>query len=324
MSRSGWLLLLLPLPLFAAALGDDWRLLQRVTDAGMNQSLTGTFMHQVHGDGIVETFRIVRVAVPGSVLERRVAQDGPPREIVRNGETLTCYAPDPHALQAAKISAMRMFPALMSDDIADVSQSYSLRQLGRDRVANKDCNWLELQAHDHQRYTERICAEIATGLPLKMVTLTPQNALVEQYAFTEIDLNGPHDRNQYKSAYKISSQVRGPQPKQEAEEIANTRIVVSGLPSGFHLLRSVERSLLPDGGDKQVRQLVFSDGLVMLSLFVEAHADGAAEDVRTLNRHGAINLATRSQGGQRLTLVGDMPESTLSSLIRTIHIAVRP
>jgi sigma-E factor negative regulatory protein RseB len=43
---------------------------------------------------------------------------------------------------------------------------------------------------------------------------------------------------------------------------------VSGMPPGFKLLRAVQRSL-PGQAERTVRHMVFSDGLVMLSLFIE-------------------------------------------------------
>ena len=45
---------------------------------------------------------------------------------------------------------------------------------------------------------------------------------------------------------------------------------------------------------------------------------------RSLNLHGAINLATGIQGNQMLTLVGDMPEQTLAGLVKTLRIVRKP
>lgn len=308
---------LLALPLVAAA-EDDWQLLKRVTAAGRHQSLSGTYLHQMNG--MLETFHIVRTGGPGNVLERRVALDGPPREIVRNGENLTCYAPDKKSLMAAKVSAMRLFPVMMTDDIADISQSYTLHRIGSDRVAQHDCTWLELKARDQQRYSERICAEQNTALPLKLMTLTPQNEVVEQYTFTQIEFAGPHDRSQLKPRFRLSSQLRGAAPAFR-RDASGARADIAGLPPGFRLVRSANRTL--SGGVKPVRHLVFSDGLVMLSLFVEPlPADSKAP--QTFNLHGAINMATARQRDQLLTLVGDLPEPTLSSLVRSIRLGAKP
>ena len=319
-------LALLALPLAVMA-DDDWALFQRVTDAGRQQPMSGTYLHQMK-DNTLETFHIVRLGGPGQVQERRVALDGPPREIVRNGETLTCFAPDKRSLLAAKISAMRLFPALMSDDVADISQSYTLRKLGSDRVAQRDCNWLEVRARDQTRYTERICADQATSIPLKMITMTPRgNEVIEQYTFTEIDLSPSRDRSQLKPQYKLSNQLRGPTTAPMSADAPAARTEVSGLPSGFKMIRSIQRTMPGGNGAQLVHHMVYSDGLVMLSLFIEpvpAEMPSSMRRVQSMNLHGAINMATNSQGDQMLTLVGDMPEPTLASLVRGLRIVSKP
>jgi sigma-E factor negative regulatory protein RseB len=320
MSKLALGLILLVASFSATAADEDWHLLRRVAEAGRQQTLTGTYLHQMNG--MLETFRIVRAGGSGLVLERRVALDGLPREIVRSGESLTCFAPDKKSLIAAKVSAMRLFPALMSDDVADISRSYVLQRHGNDRVARRDCTWVELKPRDPQRYSERICADQVTAVPLKMMTLTPHNEVVEQYTFTEVDFSALHDKTQLKPQFKMSSLLRGSAPS-AGHPPASGHSDVSGLPSGFRLVRSLQRTMQPGAGGKLVRHMVFSDGLVMLSLFVEPlPADAPA--ARSMNLHGAINMATAAQGDQLLTLVGDMPGPALSSLVHSIHIAARP
>jgi sigma-E factor negative regulatory protein RseB len=310
------------LPLLALASEEDWQWLQRVTDAGRQQPLSGTYLHQMNG--VLETFHIIRSGGAGMVIERRVALDGLPREIIRNGDALTCYAPNQKSLLAAKISAMRLFPVVMSDDITDVSRSYNLLRQERDRVAQRDCNWLELKPRDPQRYIERICADLGTALPLKMMTLTPRGDVVEQYTFTKVEFSPPRDKNQFKPQFKLSSQLRNvAQETVLAAEAAESKIEVSGMPAGFRLIRSVQRSLSGTGG-KPVHHMVYSDGLVMLSLFVEPEASADAQEAHGMNLHGAINMATMGQGEHLLTVVGDMPESSLVLLIRSLRVTSRP
>ncbi|UGA40820.1 MucB/RseB C-terminal domain-containing protein [Chromobacterium haemolyticum] len=97
---------------------------------------------------------------------------------------------------------------------------------------------------------------------------------------------------------------------------------VSGLPNGFHLLRSVQRSL-PGQAGKSVRHMVYSDGLVMLSLFVETQPEGARLE-RSSNLHGAINMATGPQGSYQLTAVGDMPEPAMMGLLKGLKVSLKP
>ncbi|WP_233201229.1 MucB/RseB C-terminal domain-containing protein [Chromobacterium alticapitis] len=292
------------------------QLLRNVGNASRQQALDGTYLHQMNG--MMETFHLVRQSQGDSVREKRVSLDGPPREVVRTGGELTCYAQDKRALIACRISAMRLFPALLPDDVDDIPRSYALKRTGSDRVAQRDCQWLDLQPRDPQRYTMRMCIDPATHLPLKVITLSPRGDAVEQFTFTEVELAGAKDKKAYrpklpqKFLLLSGKAASGADPSVSQNE-------VTGLPQGFRLLRSSARTL-PGAGGKPVRHLVLSDGLVMLSVFVEPPPPESARMERVGNLHGAINMATSYQNDMQLTAVGDMPQTAMMTLLKGMHI----
>ena len=300
----------------AAHAEDDMQLLRNVGNAGRQQALDGTYLHQMNG--MLETFRIVRQGQGDGVREKRASLDGPSREVVRNGGELTCFAPDKRALMACKISAMRLFPALLPDDLDDITRSYVLKRTGSDRVAKRDCQWLDLQPRDPQRYSMRMCIEPSTYLPLKVITLSPRGDSVEQFTFTEVELAGAKDKKAYKPRLAQKFLLRSAKAPVGADPSVSQN-EVSGLPQGFRLLRSVQR-VLPGQGGKPVRHLVLSDGLVMLSVFVEPPPPENARLERVGNLHGAINMATSYQGDMQLTAVGDMPQTAMMALLKGLHI----
>ncbi|UTH73708.1 MucB/RseB C-terminal domain-containing protein [Chromobacterium sp. IIBBL 290-4] len=300
----------------AAHAEDDVQLLRNVGNAGLQQQLDGTYLHQMNG--MLETFRIVRQGQGDNVREKRTSLDGPSREVVRQGNELTCYASDKRALMACRISAMRLFPAMLPDDVEDISRSYVLKRTGHDRVAQRDCQWLDLQPRDQQRYTLRLCIEPTSYLPLKAITLTPRGDAVEQFTFTNVELVGAKDKKAYKPRLAQKMPIgQGRMMGAGADEAAQSD--VTGLPQGFRLLRSAQR-VLPGAGNKQVRNMVLSDGLVMLSVFAEPAPSDNAKLERAGNLHGAINMATSYQNDVRLTAVGDLPPTALIALLKGMHI----
>lgn len=310
--------LLLGCVLVAQAAEDDWQLVHRAAVAGRQQPLSGTYLHQMNGT--LETFRIVRGGSGDAVMEKRESLDGPSREIVRNGNSLVCYAPDNRALMAAKVSAMRLFPAVLPEDSVDLAQSYTVKRTGTDRVALRDCNWLDLKPKDRLRYSMRLCVDPATALPLKVITVNTRGETVEQFTFAEIDLAAPRDKSAFRPMFKKSYVLRSDAvPQMQTDTAASSE--VSGMPQGFRLLRAVQRSL-PGQSGKVVKHMVFSDGLVMLSLFVEPPVDGHPE--KTTNLHGAVNMATAPLGDYQVTLVGDMPESSMQTMIKGLHVSLKP
>ncbi|MDN0076897.1 MucB/RseB C-terminal domain-containing protein [Crenobacter sp. SG2303] len=300
--------------------GDDWQPLRKAAQAGRQQPLNGTYLHQM--SGALETFQVYRGVVDNQLTERRESLDGLPREILRQGNDVTYFAPDARALTAARYSAVRLFPAVLPDNVDGLAASYTVKRLGSDRVARHDCDWYLLKPNDGLRYNQRFCLDSVTGMPLKAVMLLPRsNEVAEQYTFTDVELTAPKDRSVYKSHYKLSYTQRGgaQSPAPSTVPPVVTSVDVTGLPPGFKLLRAVERTM--PSGDK-ARHLMYTDGLVMLSLFVEPQSGDPRPD-RANVVQGALSIASHSVDNMQLTLVGDLPEQSLASLLRSIKVSLK-
>ena len=306
--------LLLGLPLLAAA-ESDWDLLQKAALAGRHQALSGIYTHNV--DDELETFRLYRAQDgAGSVRERRESVDGVPRELVRNDNELTCYAPDPKALSVARENAVKLFPAVLPERTQELKAAYTVVRGKLDRVAKRDCQWLLLNPKEAAlRYGLKVCIDTASALPLKAVTHDAKGALIEQFAFSDLTLGAPKDASLLRPHFKYSlalGAVSVAQPDVQAPGLD-----VRGVPAGFRLLRYVSRHL--PGHDYPVSHFVYSDGLAKFSLFVEP---GRAENMNpaVIGGPGGLGVVSRQVGDQVLTVVGDLPESGLESAIATLRV----
>lgn len=79
---------------------------------------------------------------------------------------------------------------------------------------------------------------------------------------------------------------------------------------GFRLAGCVRRSMHAEAPDEPVMQAVFSDGLTHVSLFVEPYSPKLHGDPMQA-RHGATASAMMRRDDRWVTLVGDVPMSTL-------------
>lgn len=305
---------LLTLPVAAMA-DDDWAMLEKAAQAAANLPLTATYLHQVGGE--LETFRVLRVQDGGQVRERRESLDGMPREIVRVGNELTCFAPDAKALNAAKLSAIKLFPALLPEDGDELAQGYALSRGGSDRVAQRDCQWLVLKPRDAARYTQRFCIDPQTALPLKAVTASSKGEIIEQFAFTELQLGGVKDKAQLKPRYKQSLSLGKVGAVQQGMQPVHD---IKGLPAGFRMVRFVNRAM--PGHDKTVQHYVFSDGFAKVSLFVET-ASGEGVNHPASSAYNGIGVMSRQNGEQLLTVVGDLPEAGLQAILKSVRLTPR-
>src|SRR5438105_9589810 len=74
------------------ASGDTLNWLKKMAAASRQLNYTGTIVYQ-HG-GHVETSRVAHyVNGAGGVFEKLETLDGPPREVIRSNEQVTCYLP---------------------------------------------------------------------------------------------------------------------------------------------------------------------------------------------------------------------------------------
>ena len=102
--------------------------------------------------------------------EKLETLDGPPREIIRNNENVTCYVPDNKTVIIEKRTA-RQFPALLPEQLTGITDNYVVTKGGQDRVAGYDCQVIALEPKDNLRYGHKYCAELASGLALRSRTL---------------------------------------------------------------------------------------------------------------------------------------------------------
>ncbi|MCP9758573.1 transcriptional regulator [Aquitalea sp. S1-19] len=300
-------------PLVQAGPDDDWALLGKAAQVARQQTLSGSYLHQIGSAS--ETFRIQRSVSKGKVRERRVSLDGLPREIIRHGDVLITSAPDEHSLLAAKISSAKLFPAILPDNVAMLADGYALSRLGSDRVASRECQWWQLKSLEAgQRYTQRVCLDKASQLPLKWVTLDAQQDVVELFSFIDLDDRAPRAKVSVQPVYPLSAASSASAVK--AEEGVES-LEIKGIPPGFRLLRSVMRKMPGNDGAPPVQHRVYSDGLAVFSLFVEYAKDAKPAPHLT---HGPISVATDNEGEYRLTLVGDLPDAGLQAIARHLRL----
>ena len=86
---------------------------------------------------------------------------------------------------------------------------------------------------------------------------------------------------------------------------------VERVPDGFMLIAS--RAKLAPGAPGPMEQLVYSDGLASVSLFIEMKM-AADENAEGLSSMGAANAYTTIINGYLVTAVGDVPVQTVEMM----------
>jgi len=300
----------------------DW--LKTVAFAGHQTDYSGVFVYQY--DNRVETSRITHLAEADGEYEKIESLDGPKREIVRHHGQVWSYM-NHKMVQVDSHHGRGGFPSLLPDQLSRLGSNYRPRQEGTERVAGYDAQVIEFQPKDNLRYTHKLWVHTDSGLLLKSAVLTDKNLVVEQYAFTQLQIGGKIDRSWLNKtvssgrAQGSSAEMRGSdRPEQEHETSlvspTNSGWVADAIPAGFKKTMEIQRPM--HGKHAPVTQIVYSDGLSAISIFIEPD-DGDEDDVEGLTSRGAVNLYHKVSNNQLITVVGEVPPRTVMQVFESVR-----
>ena len=296
---------------------DDLNWLKTMAFAAHQTDYSGTFVYQ-YGNH-VETTRITHVVDSDGEHGRLEGLDGARREIIHHNGQVWCYLGD-RKVKLERRHGGRAFPALLPDQLSLMNENYQVRQTDEGRVAGFHAHAMILKPKDSLRYHHRMWAHVDSGLLLKAEVLDERGRIIEQYAFTQLTIGGDIDRK-WIEAEKSAASVS--EYKQHAEAMSKTVVStnasgwqVDALPAGFRKITEMRRTLRSKKAP--VTQMVFSDGLAGISVFIEAVADNP--DANTgLSSQGAMHIYSKVTGDNRVTVVGEVPPRTVIQVADSVR-----
>jgi sigma-E factor negative regulatory protein RseB len=296
-----------------AAPNDPLSWLQRAAQAARQASYSGIFVH-TNGDR-TSTVRITHVNVGGEETERIEPLDGATHEIVRRNDEMFCHFPDAKTVRLDQRVTARFFPGILGPSAEALAASYELKLGGTERVLAYDCQWIRLDPKDALRYAQRICSEVATGLILRAKTLDSERRVIEQYTFTELKLGQQVAKVDLRSIFRArnSQWLSDGQPRDEVTT-ADSGWSVTRPPLGFNKVTELKRTL--PGRAQPVAQIVYSDGLASLSVFVEANAPPRTAEASS--EDGTTTFYVRPVGEHLVTVLGEVPLATAQQVGRSV------
>lgn len=289
--------------------------LQRAADAARSVSYAGTFAHS-NGDR-ASTFRVTHVSSGADENERIEPLDGPPYEIVRHNEDMYCYFPDAKTVRLDRRVTARFFPALLSAPSASVAASYEVTLGATESVLGYDCQWIRLDPKDALRYAQRLCAETNSGLVIRAKTLNDQQQVIEQYTFTDLKLGAQVPRSEVKSSFaaRVKRWITDARPREEARG-AETGWTVTSPAAGFQKVNELKRTL--PGRPAPVSQIIYSDGVASVSVFVEANNGPAPRTAEASSEDGTTTFFVHPMGDLLVSVLGEVPLPTAQLFGRNV------
>lgn len=260
-----------------------------------------------------DTLRVIHRGAPAPEYERLVSLTGLPREVIRSGDTVTTYYPDAQSVMVEKTRPRNYAP--MPGPAASLSGFYTFALLGSDRVAGRAAWIVAIQPRDAWRYGYRIWIDQASFLPLRTELRGQAGAPIEEVIFTQLQVLA--EVGDAELAPGISGQgltwFHGAAAREQPEAgVARWR--AAWLPPGFQLQR-YDRQALVASGDP-VEQIVYSDGMASVSVFVERVRDGVPQVGP--DRSGGVSMFGRLARGHQVTAVGEVPAATVQRIANSM------
>lgn len=288
------------------------QLLQLVQQAAKTQNYQGTFAHQRNGE--MRSFRVTHFAQDGQEHERLEVLSDSPREYLRINDRVQCLIPE-QKLIVSEQQRQERFPALLMGSVSDLSQHYDFVLRDRQaRVAGRPCHRVSIVPKDSHRSRYELCVDQETGLLLEAQMHDEQGAVLEHIAFTQLQIGMPIDSEALKPAWSTDGW------RMVQRQHNNIDLKSQGWfyrePPGYRPVVEIERQFR-DG--RQVSQLILTDGLATISIFIEPYQQNLSHhQMSGANRSGAVNLYGKRYADYWVMVAGEAPAATVRQLAESI------
>lgn len=283
-------------------------------EARMKNSFTGTFIHR-RGDNM-SSYLIVHGAQDGVMHERLKSLDGSPREILRDGESVTCIHPEGEGSRWDQVPPLT--PLVPADDVnwERLQAWFEYNILTYSRIAGRKAVVVEVRSKFQDRFVRRYGVDLETGLLLKTEIIGPNGRSLELAQFSQVSIN-PANLDEL-----LKPTIEGKQSIFERDHWEKKKSFQGNwrpdwLPGGFEL----RGKMIGDESKAYIEAYTYSDGLSSFSLFRE---EIGSQFVEMEGRGGgatvAVSRVIKSTNGELwgITLVGEIPVETAKRVASSV------
>ena len=289
----------------------EW--LMRMHEASRRRSYIGTIVVSSYA-GALSSARIWHACEGDVQMERVESLSGVPRAIIRRNDDVMTFLPESKVARSEKRESLGLFPNLLTGSENSIPEFYGARALGSDRVAGYDAEVVQLSPRDNLRYGYRIWSERKSGLVVKLQTLDTEGNILEQAAFSELQLDAPVRMDRLAQMMASTDGYRV-----EKADVVKTTALAEGWTlktavAGFKSMSGYKRP-----ASDNTMQWIFSDGLASVSLFVEPYDRQRHTQEGLFAAVGATQTLTHRVQDWWVTAVGEVPPHTLKAFALSLE-----
>jgi sigma-E factor negative regulatory protein RseB len=251
--------------------------------------------------------------------ERLVSLNSPQREIIRNSDEITCLFKLTRQVIVDHRPYEHSFIVDVPKNLDDLDASYQFEVVGEEDVAMLPSYVVAIQPKDEFRYIRKIWIAKEQFLPMKAEVYDLAGTVLEQVVFTEMQVS-----KQPPKKVNASAELSGLPSQTSAEVVGSSNQAsfdVTALPQGFKQIFFSRKPL--HKSDQPVDHLLLSDGFASVSVYLESKKADTAPDSHMpegIHSVGAINSISRTLADSQLTVLGEVPVSTVKFIAEGVKL----
>ncbi len=292
-------------PLLSFAMEDPWLILEKSAKASQQLNYEGVFHSQSSSES--NSTHVIHANIDNKEYCLLKMLDGAPNEVFCSGDMV--YVTSQDGLLIKKRKNQFLFPSVLPSDIKHLKKNYQLSFGEKKRVADRMAQHIELKAKDNLRFNYHIWIDDKNLLPLKLIVTNNKNKTIEQSTFTTIAFSEVIDKDIFEKNINLSK-IYVAKNKFVENYVSNKFWNLKELPSGFKEVDLISRRV--NGLNLLDYQIIFSDGLAYVSLFIRPITRGTEPKEGTVEI-GPTNISARYQDGYQIMSVGVVPPETVNT-----------
>ena len=317
MRNKSFFLVFVVLAMFAgeilASQDDAWMMLQKASQAARELSYKGVFVYQ--SGNTSKSVQLTHMNYGQGEYARMVVLDGAPREVLSQGSDVVIYSPKNEKMMIEKKRGQNMFPALLPSNMDALRTNYQAQSAGLERIGGRDAFVVNLIPRDQMRYGYRFWVDKEYGLLLKAMTLGEHGDALEQIGFSQLSWMEGQDMDWFRPKFDPSKAYVMDQDAPAKANSAEIDWDVAQPPAGYRKVDQVKQPV--QGKALPVTQMIFSDGLASISVFIEPLAKGVRPKVGH-TAVGATHFYALVSEGHQVMVVGEVPEIAVTQFANAV------
>ena len=292
---------------------DAWQVLEKSAFAARELNYEGQFIY-VNGEQ-TRTVEVTHMNYGGREVARNIVLDGNQREVYSKGDDIVIFQPTSQNVLIKKRRGKNLFPAMLPINLDVIKTNYEAKLAGTEFVASREAQVVELMPVDAYRYSYKIWTDVKFGLILKMTLLNATNKTLEQIYFNKLSMLNSQNIGWFEPKIDMSKSYVTEKDSSITRVESNWQ--VANLPAGYQKVDHIQRVVR--GKHAMVDQLIFSDGIAFVSVFIEPLKKGQ----RPKKGHmlmGSTNMCANVIDNHQVIVVGEVPEMTVQSIAQAVSL----